>query len=528
MVNTEASDSGKTTYLYEKPVPFTKSKIWQLNRDYYQSNGTKAWSEGLVPQHITSNARVGKNYAEIIYAFLKDLALKGHIEETAYILELGAGHGRLAYYIMKALDKLTNCNAGRLPPYRYVISDIGSENLTFFKEHEKFQEYFERGVLDVAYFDAEQSHEIDLHFAKQTIKEGDLSQPILTIGNYFFDSIPNDLFYIKDGSVSPCYVGLESNQDFTNLESNDLLPNLNLKFSLANPVQSYYSNLDIEVILNDYRSQLSNTFLLFPKTGIDCINRIRNLSSQGLLFISLDKGNCEIENLDNVPVPDMVNHGSMSFLVNYHCLFQHCRSNGGNVLYPELSGFRLQMVFLMYLENCKSYTETQLSFDRYVSDFGPDDLNSIKNFMYDNIANCSIKDIMVVLKLFDYDHLIFQRMLPRLKQLIIKIGLEEREIISKVMEKVWDTHFSLGRYFDLGFEIGGIFYQLGYYSKALVFFGHSELLFGYTADVFYNRMMCYYQLRQDDLLRSTLEHAKNMFPDYENFSSIESLDMESK
>jgi tetratricopeptide (TPR) repeat protein len=247
-----------------------------------------------------------------------------------------------------------------------------------------------------------------------------------------------------------------------------------------------------------------------------------------MLFISMDKGDYQVEKLDNVPVPDMVNHGSMSFSVNYHCLFQHCKSTGGNVLYPEFSGVQLQMVFLMYLENSKSYSETQLSFDRFVNDFGPDDLDGIKNFMYDNIDNCNIRDIMVILKLFDFDHLIFQRLLPRIKQVITKIGHDERERIAEVMQKVWETHFSLGRYFDLSFEIGGILYQLGYYEKALIFFDSSEQLFGFTADVFYNRMMCYYQLRQDDLLDSTLEIAKNLFPDYVNFTSIENLDMESK
>ena len=77
-------------YLVESVKPFSESLIWQLNRDFYQEQGIKAWSEGTVPHNLTSNSRVGKTYAELILAFLKDLAFKGQSEETVYILELGA------------------------------------------------------------------------------------------------------------------------------------------------------------------------------------------------------------------------------------------------------------------------------------------------------------------------------------------------------------------------------------------------------------------------------------------------------
>ena len=101
----ESQDTGAETnkFQIESGVPFSKSKIWQYNRDYYQTNGIASWSEGLVPQHITSNAKVGAQYAEIIYSFLRDLAAIGESKETVHILELGAGHGRLAFYILKNL-----------------------------------------------------------------------------------------------------------------------------------------------------------------------------------------------------------------------------------------------------------------------------------------------------------------------------------------------------------------------------------------------------------------------------------------
>ncbi|MFK7906891.1 MAG: hypothetical protein AB8B69_17290, partial [Chitinophagales bacterium] len=122
----------KKRYEIEGEKPFSESLIWQLNRDYYDQEGVNAWSSGVVPHHLTSNSMVGKTYAELIFGFLKDLASKGQTEEKVYIVELGAGHGRLAFHVLKHLEKLTKQVGLNLPPYCYVLSDIVEDNLAFF------------------------------------------------------------------------------------------------------------------------------------------------------------------------------------------------------------------------------------------------------------------------------------------------------------------------------------------------------------------------------------------------------------
>ena len=88
-----------------------------------------------------------------------------------------------------------------MPKYCYVLSDIIDESLNFFINHHQFQPYFERGVLDVAYFDAVVTTEIQLAISKQKITANSLEEPIITIANYFFDSIPTDLFYLKNKQI---------------------------------------------------------------------------------------------------------------------------------------------------------------------------------------------------------------------------------------------------------------------------------------------------------------------------------------
>ncbi len=182
----------------ESSKVFSESLIWQLNRDFYQQQGISAWSNDIVPHNMTSNSRVGKTYAELILAFLKDLAAKGKTKETVYLLELGAGHGRLAFHILKHLQKIERFLDIALPPYCYILSDIVEDNLSFFENHPQLQEYYQKGVLDYSYFDAIGGEEIQLRHTKTTIRPNDLKQPLVAIANYFFDSIPNDLFRVQN------------------------------------------------------------------------------------------------------------------------------------------------------------------------------------------------------------------------------------------------------------------------------------------------------------------------------------------
>ena len=87
-------------YTIETNTPFSESLIWQLNRDFYHQRGILAWSDDIVPHHMTSNSKVGKTYAELIFGLLQDVAIKSDSHEKVYILEMGAGHGRLAFHIL--------------------------------------------------------------------------------------------------------------------------------------------------------------------------------------------------------------------------------------------------------------------------------------------------------------------------------------------------------------------------------------------------------------------------------------------
>ncbi len=515
-------------YFEIEPIkPFSESLIWQLNRDFYQEKGLTAWSKDIVPHHMTSNSMVGKTYAELIFAFLKDLAVKEKTEETVYILELGAGHGRLAFHILKHLEILTESIQTKIPPFCYVLSDIVEDNLTFFRQHPQFQTYVDKGLLDTTYFDAIDSKELFLRNAKKKITPKALNQPLLVVANYFFDSIPTDLFLIRDKIISTCSVMLQSTEDPAEMKTENLISTIELSYSQEPITAPFYVDPLINEILEDYKHLVFNTYLFFPKNSISCLTNLKELSTEGLMLLSMDKGFHEIHDLEKKGEPEIITHGSLSFWVNYHAISAFCEKSGGKTLFPEFSNFHLNIGCLLFLPDGETYIKTDAAYQQFVNNFGPDDFNTMKRLAYANTSKLNIKDLIALIRLSGYDSTFFIKLLPRIKQVSGAITFNERRRLGQTLHQVWGMYFSINESYDLAYEIGGIFYDIGFYEAALNQFDYSVNLFGQKADIYYNKILCYYQLRQDPLFIKTLAEAKLAFPNNEMLAKLDKLDMTS-
>ncbi len=512
-------------YVIESKKPFSESLIWQLNRDFYQQAGIDAWRDDKVPHQISSNSPVANTYAELIYGALQDLAVKGQTEEVVYILELGAGHGRLGFHILKHLEKLVTAEQIDLPSYCYVLSDIVEDNLSFYSDHPQFQEYFKKGVLDIAYFDAVGGTQIDLLKSGMTITQGNLGQPILAIANYFFDSLPNELFFIQDKSLSNCSVSIQSKEDPKELNAQTLIQNMELSYHNDEVEYPFFTDIAFDILLQEYEEIERDTYLFFPKLAMKCLSNIRRLSKAGMIIMSMDKGYHELSDLIGKQEPDLVKHGSFSLWVNFHALGLFCTGQGGKVMFPSSSNFTVEIGCLLFLEDGDSYHKLEQSYNEYINKFGPDDFNSIKQLAYFNVSRLKTRELISLYRLSGYDSTIFIRFLPRLKQLLKAITVEERKRIAETIDHVWKMYFNINEDYDLSYELGGILYDLGYYSKALNYFEYSTDLYGHKVDIYYNQALCYYQLRNDKLFYSTLTKAKAQFPDSEMLLSLDQLDM---
>jgi len=516
-------------HLVESFQLFSESQIWQLNRDYYQEVGIAAWSEGQVPHQITSNSLVGKTYAELILGVLKDRAKLGALKDTVYIIELGAGHGRLAFHILKHLDKIMALNNIPLPPFCYVLSDIGEKNLSFFKEHKQLQTYYKKGTLDYAYYDAIGGDAIHLRYADRHIRVGELAQPVMAIANYFFDSIPTDLFHFKNNQASICSIELHTQGNPDVMKSSKVLKSLKVTFE-DNPYDKSYYESDISnEILEDYRLNLKDSYLFFPETSMRCMQNLKALSREGLVLISMDKGIHRLDKISKKYEPEIITHGDcFSLWVNFHALGSYCTKTGGKVLFPSYSTFHAQVACLMFIDKADDYTHTSAAYEYYVNDFGPDDYNSIKKMTYAHISKLPLTHLLAIIRLSAYDSNMFSKMLPQLRLEVQRVSHEERERIAQMLHKIWNFYFNIEEQKDMALTIAGFFFDLGYYQFALDYFQLSTDSYGISMDTHYNKTVCMYQLRQDEKFTKSLNLGKQLFPNADVFEKLEKLDLEAK
>jgi hypothetical protein len=74
-----------------------------------------------------------------------------------YIVEVGAGTGRLSFLIVRELLALREQwpdPAAATPPFVYVATDFTPDSLPFWAAHPRLKPLLEAGVLDLAVFGA--------------------------------------------------------------------------------------------------------------------------------------------------------------------------------------------------------------------------------------------------------------------------------------------------------------------------------------------------------------------------------------
>ncbi len=511
--------------IIESFKPFSESMLWQLSYDYYHDKGIEAWRSGEVPHHLTSNATIGRFYAAMIFSYLKDIHKVNDTDTPVYILELGAGHGRLAFHILKHLVAFVESHNTPLPKFTYILSDIASKNLDYFSTHPQLLEYIDQGVLDVAYFNATSTTEIELRHSKKTLKQGDVDQYMLSIANYFFDSLPNDLYELSDGSVNSIEVSLQTKKDLESIPDKPRLNDLETVYRRASI--STETPLDDHVIdlLNEYSKVLDQGNLMLPTTSIQCLQNIQKISTKGLLLLSMDKGYHDLESIRKLPLPDMVAHGSVSFQVNFHALAHYCKIQRGETIFAELSNFNIEVVCMLFCDDKDVFKLTKNEFHKEVDKYGPDDYLTLKRLLYSLIPTLTLQQILSFLRLSNYDSTIAKNCLNRVKQLIPTITHEERVKLKECFSLVWNSYFRRLDKDDMAFEFGGILYQLAYYEEAISFFDHSVEVFGHTPDELFNRSLCHYQLHQDELFKASLATLIAEYPDYPQIADLQKLDL---
>lgn len=494
---------------------FSEAPIWELQRTYFEEQGIKAWQSGEVPQYITNNPVIAAAYAGIIFGFLQDRARLGHIAEPVTILELGAGSGRLAYHVLKELGELMDYAGIALPPFRYVMSDLPLKNITYWQQHPSLLPFVQQGMLDFARFDATQDGVLHLTQSGITIRPADLRQPLLVIANYFFDSIPQELIYADESKIYECRVSLRFPDEADALAASEMLEKVVPEYHYVRAAEYEQESYPYRDVIELYKQRLEDSHILFPEIGLGCLERLAQLSQDGFVLLTADKGDHRIENWEFAEPPKLIHHGSFSLTANYHAIQHFFEQKGALTCFTGHHYKNLNVGCILMLQSPASYANTRLAYRRFVDRFGPDDFFSMKIWFDEHLEQMALSQILAFWRLGRYDAQLFHQSAKRILTLLPDSSEEEMDDIRQGIFIMWTGYYPMNEKHDLALDCGILLYQLDLYEDALVFFERSLKDYEATPEVLYNMAICCYEAGNDAAASDYAHSALALEPEHE-------------
>jgi len=493
------------------PTRLSDSCIFQAQKDYYNDMGIMAWQSDEVPQLITSNCYIAECYASLIVGFYLDNQAKmQEANEPLYIIELGAGHGKFTFYLLKSLVKKLTLLGISCSTLKYVMTDISEKNLIAWQEHHALQEYFTSGILDCAIFDATSDTTIKLWQSNINLGPGSIKTQPIFIANYFFDSLPSDAFQIKSGILHETLISVEHTSKPKN--SNEFFKSANYKFTNNAIDTNYYQDAELNAILEHYQQHFDNASFIIPVSSIECIKRLNKLAPNGHLLIVGDKGDVLAESFREIEDPFIPHHGSISVNLNFHALKQFY--NGTAKRYSLLDPKNRADFHVGCFIAGGDKPLLRINYQNKIQDFGPSDFSTLCLENPENIETIQELNVIVaILKLSKWDPSVFFDFSDIIIDNLDKIDYEIEQTLIEGSELLRENFFLLETD-DVMFEIGRMLYELDEHDAAIKFYNLSLKYFGRQPEVLYNIMLCLQDKGDESAGNSMLRDILAEYPDF--------------
>ncbi|MDX6458911.1 MAG: hypothetical protein QOE55_2608 [Acidobacteriaceae bacterium] len=481
----------------ERDQRLSQSLLWTLQRRFFEDRGPRAWSDHTVPHYITNNPFLAHAFGRIADGFLRDWQGRLDPAEPVYIIELGAGTGRFAFQFIAALRELQSLRPPELPPFRYVMTDFTEATFEYWRNHPSLRTLQEEGWLELARFDADGDHHLPWDHLKN---------PIVVLANYFFDSIPQDAFAIREATLHERLSTIVSSADEQDLSDPDVLTRIGVNYSEQPAPPDYYDNPAFNAILRTY-TDLEGAEFTFPTTGLRCLESLSRLSSGRLLLIAGDSARSTLAGVAAMRGPVVNMHGSFSLTVNFHAFGEYVRAHGGESLHTEDRQAYLNVSAFLLGEPPRTYANTRAAFQDTVGSFGPDDFFVWKRALDSTQPKLTLREALAMLRLSRWDPETFGTLFATLLAEIPGAEEADRQQLRLAIERIWNAYYPVGEDTDVAFRAGMILFECGDFAGALELFESSAALCGPHTATFHNLALCHVELGDTARAMQALDEA---------------------
>jgi hypothetical protein len=507
----------------EEHRALSQSKLWDLQRQLYVTQGRQAWREGGVPNYITTNAFAARSYARVVLGHLRGvLAGRGTARrEGARILELGAGSGRFAFHFLQHFLPMWRESELSDVPVTYILSDVAPGNVDFCRGHSAFAPFVQRGQLRFALCDAESPG--DLGKALGVAASGRLEGQLVVIANYVFDALRQDIFHVEERRLWEGVVRVVSQQEELDPADPNPFASVALDFTRREITSSPYGDRIWNRILEDYRLRIRSGTLLFPTNAMRCLERLRGLSPDSLLVLAADEGSHRLDDVRSLE-PRVVGYGRISlpeFPVNFHAIGEYTLAHGGQAAFASHQTGGLCVAALAWDRTGRECAATKQAFTDAIDLFGPDEFFLLLKSLERTAPLLTCAEMLAHLRWSAWDASVLHALLPQLRDRLTSASRSERLAWSEALERVWSMYYLVDREEgDVAFAVGTMLMRLGDWQQATAFLQRSRSVWGDDCNTLCNLAVCHARLGDKVAAVACVDRALEVTPHHEGAARL--------
>lgn len=412
-------------------------------------------------------------------------------------------------------------------------------------------------MLDAGIFDAVSDDKITLWKSGIVLERGSLKNPICIVANYLFDTLYHDIFQVDPAGV--LYEGLVSVGSKNATEPDPLDPAIierldnHYKYVPVDP--SYYSNEGgdephfrrmLKWYQDYFTGSTSGGSILVPIGALRALRKLLAFANGRAIVISGDKGNSNPEQFAGMTEPHIAVHGSFSLMVNYHAVGAWITSQGGFSLHSPQEDASLKVSCFVLMRSDADMQDSQSAddstfmkdgletrdsnrmrrfpylrqaFEDHVDSFGPNDFFVLQKSLKENMPNISLRTIVALLKLSDWDPDVFFKFRDQILNQAPTCMLKLRNDMSRGVPRVWTNYYMMDMEKDIAFEIGRFYYGIRELEMALKYYVISSDTVGVHHVTEHNKGLCYHSLGKLEMALQHFQKAVQLFPAYEKAHS---------
>lgn len=506
-------------------VPLSKSLLWDMQIAYYSNMGIKAW-EHNVPCFVTSSTYIAEAYAEMILAFLDDYAAHIDMDATFYIVEMATGTGRFSHLLIRELERKLSCfPAWQNLSWKYIMTDFTDSNPLYWEQHEKLKPFVDKGLLDFGVFNPLEQSEITLRISGEVVAADTVKNPVVAIANYFFDSVPHDVFWVESKTLHESLVTIERNIAGIDEKEPPHIREITTSY-VHKPLRSdqYYENTQWNAILKFYKHHIKSGSMIFPLGAMQVIENLEKLSNKQLVLLSSDKAYSCLEHMTMYEHQNYAIHdGAFSFMVNYDAIGKYFENAGGKFIRTKAHNLSLHTVC------CIRVPQAECRFDHldylYAEKIERTHaITSLCAILPETLPRPSVFQINQILSQFRLhlgDTKIFCLLAEQLIELLPHATLGQKQDLAALLKTGWENYYFFPGETNLPFWFSQLYYYIDMFEESVECLEKTMTWFGEHPALYYLKAQSHEKLKQWSKARWHYEKAIELDP--ENQEAIDAL-----